>query len=134
MLPVGHVGQLEIYTAQTFCRGVKFLYCPHCKEVRAKAWFQIRPLCSRCNGVATEIVVPNGPLTYLTYFLYLFVPALAVYSLLTDQKEFLWYSVVGLVIMVVAAMADLGRGYRLAKKRVRIASSDLHEFRRRGWI
>ncbi|MBN1677959.1 MAG: hypothetical protein JW880_05410 [Candidatus Thermoplasmatota archaeon] len=113
---------------------MKFLYCPNCKEVRAKAWYQVRPQCSRCMGRASQIVVPNGPLTYLTYFLYFFVPGLVAVSLITDDKTYLWYAIVGLVLMVTVAMIDLGRGYKLAKKKVRIAASDLHEFRKRGWL
>lgn len=113
---------------------MKFLYCPRCKEVRAKAWFQIRPMCSRCNGLATEIVIPNGTLTYLMYFLYFFVPGLVAVSIAIDQRVYLWYAIAGLVLMVAVAMADLGRGQKLAKKKVRIASSDVHEFRRRGWL
>lgn len=125
---------MMIYRAESFCQDVKFLYCPECKEIRAKAWHQIRPQCSRCMGRATEIVVPNGPLTYLTYFLYFFVPGLVAVSLIIDDRDYLWYAVVGLAIMVAVAMIDLGRGYRLAKKKVRIAASDLHEFRKRGWL
>lgn len=113
---------------------MKFLYCPKCKELRAKAWYQIRPRCSRCMGPATEIAVRNGPLTYLTYFLYVFVPGLVVVHFMTDDKAYLWYSIVGLVIMVAVAMIDIGRGQKIAKKRVKIAGSDLHEFRRRGWL
>lgn len=113
---------------------MKFLYCPKCKEMRAKAWFQIRPTCSRCIGPATEIVVPNGPLTYFTYFLYFFVPGLVVVSLIIDERVYLYYALAGLAVMMVSAMIDLGRGLRIAKSRVKIASSDLHELRRKGWF
>lgn len=113
---------------------MKFLYCPKCKEMRVKAWFQMRPMCSRCIGPATEIVVPNSPLTYLTYFLYFFVPGLVAASLMTDERVYLYYALAGLAAMVATTMVDLGRGLRIAKSRVKIASSDLHEFRRRGWF
>ncbi len=85
-------------------------------------------------GPATEIAVTNGPLTYLTYFLYVFVPGLVVVSITWDDRTYLWYAVAGLVVMVVVAMIDIGRAQAVAKKRVRIASSNLHEFRRRGWL
>jgi len=125
---------LEIYTPRSFSPDVKFLYCPKCKEIRAKAWFQIRPRCSRCIGPATVIIVPNGPLTYLTYFLYFFVPGLVAVSLITDQRPYLWYALVGLAVMMIVAMIDLGRGQKVARSRVKVAGSDLHEFRRRGWL
>jgi hypothetical protein len=125
---------LEIYSARTFFCDVKFLYCPKCKELRAKAWYQMRPRCSRCIGPATEIAVRNGPLTYLTYFLYFFVPGLVILSITWDDRTYLWYAVAGLVVMVVVAMTDIGRAQAIAKKRVRITSSNLHEFRKRGWL
>jgi len=112
---------------------VKFLYCPKCKELRAKAWYQVKPRCSRCIGPATVMVVKNGPLTYLTYILYVVVPGLVVVSLTTDDKTYLWYAVIGLVVMVIVAMVDIGRAQAIAKQRIKIASSDLHLFRRRGW-
>ncbi len=113
---------------------MKFLYCPNCKEVRAKAWYQIRPRCSRCLGMATEIDIPNGPLTYLTYILYVLVPGLVAVSLMWDDRTYLWYAIIGLALMVVVAMIDIGRGQKIAKARVKITSSDVHEFRKRGWL
>jgi len=113
---------------------VKFLYCPKCKEMRAKAWFQMRPQCSRCLGPATQIVVPGGPLTYLTYVLYFVVPGLVAVSLIIDERVYLYYALAGLAVMMIGAMIDLGRGQRIAKSKVKVASSDLHEFRRRGWL
>jgi phage FluMu protein Com len=126
--------QSVINTSQAFHPAVKFLYCTKCKDVRVKAWYQLRPRCPRCLRDATPIVVKNSPLTYLTYALYFIVLGLVAYSLRTDDKVFLYYAIVGLVVAVIAAYADLIRGEKLARKRVKIADSDTSTFRRRGWI
>jgi phage FluMu protein Com len=128
------VDQSVINTSQAFRLAVKFLYCAKCKDVRVKAWYQMRPRCPRCMRDATMIVVKNSPLTYLTYALYFIVLGLVAYSLRTDDKTFLYYAIVGLAVAVIAAYVDMARGEKLARKRVKIADSDTATFRRRGWI
>ena len=112
---------------------MKYLYCPKCKEVRAKTWYQRRDRCLACVGPATPIKVPNSALTYANYVLYVFVPGLVAVYLWSDDRSYLWLAVGFLAIMMITSYADLLRGERYARKKVKIATSDLVEFRRRGW-
>lgn len=112
---------------------MKFLYCPRCKELRAKAWYERQNRCSRCYGDATAIKIPNSWLTYATYGLYLVVPSLVAFYVTTHEKLYIWLSVAGVILMMVASFADMSRGAAYAKKRIKVTGGDLHEFRRRGW-
>ncbi|OGS55913.1 MAG: hypothetical protein A3K60_03360 [Euryarchaeota archaeon RBG_19FT_COMBO_56_21] len=124
---------MGIYTPPPFGTSVKYLYCPKCKEVRAKTWYQQRDRCLACIGPATVIKVPNSALTYVNYFLYVFVPGLVAVYLWKEDRSYVWLAVGFLVIMMITSYIDLLRGERYARKKVKIASSDLNEFRRRGW-
>lgn len=128
------VDQSGINTSQAFHLAVKFLYCAKCKDVRVKAWYQLRPRCPRCLGDATPIVVKNSWLTFVTYGLYVVIIGLVAVSLRTDDKTYLYWAIAGLAVAVIAAYADMVRGEKLARKRVKIADSDTAAFRRRGWI
>lgn len=77
--------------------------------------------------------IPNSWLTYLTYALYVTVPAIVVVYLVTGVRTYIWIAVAGMIVMMIVAYADISRGAAYAKKRIKIAGSDLHEFRRRGW-
>ncbi len=112
---------------------MKYLYCPRCKELRVKAWYQRSDYCSRCNGPATAIPIPSNWMTYLTYVLYVVVPALVAIYIYTDTRYFIWLAIVGLGIMMVVSYADISRGAVYAKKKIRVTDSDVDLFRRRGW-
>lgn len=124
---------MRIYTPPPFGTSVKYLYCPKCKEVRAKTWYQQRDRCLACIGPATPIKVPNSMLTYANYFMYVFVPGLVGVYLWSDDRTFLWLAVGFLAVMMITSYIDLLRGERYARQKVKIASSDMNEFRRRGW-
>ena len=112
---------------------MKYLYCPKCKELRAKAWYQRSNYCSRCNGPATAIKIPNTWFTYLTYMLYVVVPAIVAVYLITDVRVYIWIAIAGLAVMMLVSFADLSRGAAYAKKRIKVTDSDVDKFRRRGW-
>ena len=128
------VDQSVINTSQAFHLAVKFLYCAKCKDVRVKAWYQLRPSCPRCLGDATPIVVQNSWLTYVAYTLYVVVIGLVAVSLRSDDRSYLYWAIGGLAIAVIAAYVDMTRGEKLARKRVKITDSDTASFRRKGWI
>jgi hypothetical protein len=112
---------------------VKYLYCPKCKELRVKGWYQFNDRCSRCMSDATVIRIPNGWMTYTTYAFYVLVPALVALYLNYDDEVLIWLAVVGLGVLFVVAYADLARGSKYAKGKIRVSSSDAGEFRRKGW-
>jgi len=112
---------------------VKFLYCPACKELRVKSWYAIRNTCPRCRGEARAIDIPRTKMTYLTYALYVVVPGLVAVHLLTDSDAYLYASVVGLVAMMIVSYIDITKGEKIARAKIKVASSDLREFRKKGW-
>jgi len=112
---------------------VKYLYCPRCKELRVKAWYERRDRCSRCLRDATAIRIPNSWLTYVIYGLYVIAPALAAIYLTTDVRLYIWLAFVGVILMMVISFADMSRGAAYAKKRIKVTDGDLHEFKKRGW-
>ena len=112
---------------------VKYLYCPKCKELRVKPWFAIRNQCQMCIGQARVIQIPNNWMTYVSYVLYAVIPALVLISLTLKDRAFLYLAVVLLLIMMVVAYANVVRGERYARARIKIATSASGEFRRRGW-
>jgi hypothetical protein len=112
---------------------VKYLYCPKCKELRVKAWYERRNRCSRCLGDATAIRIPNSWLTYLVYGLYVIVPALVAVHLTTHVRPYIWLSLGGVILMMVVSFADMSRGAAYAKNRIKVTDGDLHVFRKRGW-
>lgn len=123
----------KINTARSFHSIVKYLYCPKCKELRVKAWYERRNRCSRCYGDATAIRVPNSWLTYLVYGLYVIVPAPVAVYLTTHVRPYIWLSLGGVILMMVVSFADMSRGAAYAKKRIKVTDGDLQGFRKRGW-
>lgn len=79
------------------------------------------------------IQVPNSIMTYAIYALYLLTPGLVAISLIEDDRNYLYLAVVFLIVMMITSYIDLLRGERYARKKVKIGTSKLHEFRRRGW-
>ncbi len=112
---------------------MKYLYCPRCKELRVKPWYAIANKCQRCFGVATPINIPPNWMTYMTYVLYVVVPAMILVYVTNDDKTWLYASLVGLVIMFMLTFADQARGAAYARSKLKVAGSDLDDFRRRGW-
>ncbi len=123
----------KINTARSFHSTVKYLYCPKCKELRVKAWFEFQNRCSRCRGIATPIMIPRSWLTYLTYVFYVVVPTLVAIYLITNIRLYVWLSLGGVILMMVISFADVSRGAVYAKKRIKVTDGDLREFRKRGW-
>jgi UDP-N-acetylmuramyl pentapeptide phosphotransferase/UDP-N-acetylglucosamine-1-phosphate transferase len=79
-------------------------------------------------------MIPNSWLTYVTYGLYIVVPALVVVYLITRVRPYIWLSLGGVILMMVISFADVSRGAAYAKKRIKVTDGDLPEFRKRGWI
>jgi hypothetical protein len=123
----------KINTARSFLSAVKYLYCPKCKELRVKAWYARRNRCSRCLGDATAIKIPNSWLTYVTYGLYVIIPALAAINLTEKDRLYIWLAFGGLILMIVVSFADMSRGAAYARTKIKVTDGDLHEFRKRGW-
>lgn len=98
-----------------------------------KAWYQFDERCSRCNSDATIIPIPNNWMTYVTYGFYVLVPALVALYMTYEDELLLWVAVAGLVVLFVVAYADLARGSKYAKSKIKVANSDASEFRRKGW-
>ena len=126
-------GGSEIYMVHAFPSPVKYLYCPQCKELRVKGWYQVRNVCSRCFSVATDIKIPRNWMTYTTYVLYVVVPALVGVHLTTDSREYLYLAIVGLVVMAIISYADIVRGEKFARTKIKVAGSNLDQFRKKGW-
>ena len=112
---------------------VKYLYCPKCKELRAKSWYQIRDKCQLCFADATAIPIPNTWATYLLYALYVVTPGLVLVYVYNDDKSYLYASVVLLVAMLVISWTEVGRGLAYARAKIKITSADVKDFRKRGW-
>ncbi len=119
--------------AHAFPSPVKFLYCPRCKELRVKSWYQVRNVCSRCFSNAAAINVPRNWMTYLSYILYIVIPALIVVNQITSSATYLQLAIVLLVVMLIVAYADIVRGEKYAKTKIKVADSDLDQFRKKGW-
>ena len=112
---------------------MKYLYCPRCKELRVKSWYQIKDKCQLCFADATAIKIPNTWVTYAVYVLYVVTPSLVAIYVLNDVKTYLYAAVVLLAIMFVIAWLELSRGQAYARTKVKITSGDLDRFRKRGW-
>ena len=124
----------EIYMAHAFPSPVKYLYCPQCKELRVKSWYQVRNVCSRCFSEAATIKIPRNWMTYASYILYVVVPALIAANQITGSKTYLQLAIVGLVVMLIVSYADIVRGEKFARTKIKVAGSDLDQFRKKGWV
>ena len=112
---------------------VKYLYCPRCKELRVKSWYQIKDKCQLCFSDATAIKIPNTWMTYALYILYVVTPALVAVYVYNDVRTYLYASVVLLVFMFVLSWLEIGRGLRYARSKVKLTTANVDNFRKRGW-
>ncbi len=112
---------------------MKYLYCPRCKQLHVKPWFAIRNRCQTCFGDAKIVPIPPNWLTYTSYALYAIVPALVLIYVLGHTKAYLYVAIAGLVVMMLVAYADLMRGEKYAKTKIKITSADVKTFKGRGW-
>jgi uncharacterized membrane protein YdbT with pleckstrin-like domain len=112
---------------------VKFLYCKRCKDIRLKSWYAISNKCPVCLSDATPIKIPNTWLTYLLYALYVTAPALIALYAVNHDKQYLWFALILVFIMMAITWVELGRGRGYARAKVKITQQNLTDFRRRGW-
>lgn len=112
---------------------MKFLYCPKCKELRVRPWYSGRNHCSRCRGDARPINIPRSAFTYATYVLMATVFLLVYLNTATNYDIYLFAAVAGVIAIVVLQFVEISRGELYAKMKIRPTSSDLQEFRKRGW-
>jgi uncharacterized protein (DUF983 family) len=112
---------------------VKYLYCPRCKKLSMKPWFAIRNRCQNCFGDATAIQVPANWMTYLSYALYVLIPALIAIYVTNHVKNYLYLALVLLFVMMIVSFVNIGRGEKYAKERIKIANTDVDVFKRRKW-
>lgn len=112
---------------------MKYLYCPRCKELRVKAWYQIKDKCQICFSDARSIKIPNTWMTYLLYALYVVTPSLVLVSVYIDDRSYLYAAVVLLVFMFIVSWLEIGRGLIYAKTKIKVASANVADFRKRGW-
>jgi uncharacterized OB-fold protein len=112
---------------------VKYLYCPRCKELRAKSWYQIRNKCQLCFADATAIQIPNTWMTYALYVLYVVTPGLVLVYVSNDEKPYLYAAVVLLVLMIVLSWLEVSRGLAYARTKIKVTSADVKDFKKRGW-
>lgn len=119
--------------AHAFPSPVKYLYCPQCKELRVKSWYQVRNVCSRCFSVATAIEIPRNWMTYVSYVLYVVVPALIGANRITGSATYLRLAIIGLVVMLIVSYMNIVRGEKFARTKIKVAGSNLDQFRKKGW-
>jgi hypothetical protein len=112
---------------------VKYLYCIRCKDIRLKSWYAISNKCPVCLSDATPIKIPNTWRTYLLYALYVTTPALVVVSVWTDDKQYLYFALALVFVMMVISWLELGRGREYARAKVKLTHHDIDDFRKRGW-
>jgi hypothetical protein len=72
-------------------------------------------------------------MTYLSYVLYVVVPALIGANQITDSAKYLQLAIVGLVVMLIVSYADIVRGEKFAKAKIKVTGSNLDQFRKKGW-
>lgn len=112
---------------------VKYLYCPRCKELRVKSWYQIKNKCQLCFSDATAIPIPNSWMTYALYTLYVVTPGLVLVSVNNNDKTYLYAAVVFLVLMFILSWLEVSRGMAYSRTKVKITSANRKDFRKRGW-
>lgn len=112
---------------------VKYLYCPRCKELRVKSWYQIKDKCQMCFADATAIKIPNSWMTYALYALYVVTPGFVAVSVYYDVRTYLYVAVVLLVFMFILSWIEVGRGSAYARTKIKVTSADVKDFRKRGW-
>lgn len=126
-----HVGQRRIYISPALRPGVKFLYCPKCKELRVKSWYSIRDRCPRCFGDATPIKIPFTIYTLALYTFYVLVPVLVGLYVTTDIETYLYFSIATMVIMFAIAWIVIGQGEDYAWSKIKVTNSDVDRLGKR---
>lgn len=112
---------------------MKFVYCAKCKELRVKPWYARRVRCGRCRREGKEIEVPKSVLSYLIYVMMVFVIAVAIMDVNTGDDLYFYLAIVGVVALMAIQFIDMSRGEKYARARIRPTTSDVDEFRKRGW-
>jgi hypothetical protein len=112
---------------------VKYLYCPRCKQLHVKAWFEIRNRCPVCFEDARVIDIPRNWMTYGSYLLYIVIPALILVYVAEHVKLYLYAALALLFVMMVLAYADIVRGEAYARERIKRTVSDSDIFNRRSY-
>ena len=112
---------------------MKYLYCPRCKELRVKSWYQIKDKCQMCFSDARPIKIPNSWLTYALYVLYVVTPGFVAVSVYSDVRTYLYVAVVLLVLMFIISWIEVSRGLAYARTKIKVASANVKELRKRGW-
>ncbi len=112
---------------------MKYLYCPRCKQLHVKAWFEIRNRCPVCFSEARVIDVPRNWMTYGSYVLYVVIPALILIYVTDHVKIYLYAALALLVVMMVLAFLDIGRSEHYAREHIRLTVSDTGIFNKRGY-
>ncbi len=112
---------------------MKFLYCAKCKQLRIKPWYSVRNRCVGCVGDATVIDVPNSWMTYISYVLYIAVPALVLVYVTSKATVWIYLAVALLVVMMILQYVDVGRGQKYARSKIRVTTADSGRFKSRGW-
>jgi hypothetical protein len=112
---------------------VKYLYCPNCKQLHVKPWYAIRNRCQNCFSDATAIQIPPNWMTYLSYALYVLIPALIAIDMAYDDKNYLYLAVALLFLMMAVSFVDIGRGKKYALERIKVTDADVDAFKRRKW-
>lgn len=113
---------------------MKFAYCPKCKDLMVKPWYSRREHCPRCRGPTKMIDVPNTYLTYVLYALMAVIIALVYVNTTSDQPLFLYVAVALLAVLMAIQFAEISRGAKHAKSRIRATSSDVNVLRKKGWL
>jgi len=124
----------SIYTSLVHGEGVKFVYCPKCKELRVRPWYSLRAWCSRCRESGREIPVPRTVYTYVLYALIFGTFALVYMYTDSDQMIFLLGGIVGLVGAFVIQAFEISRGERFARAKIKATKSDVPGFQKKGWL
>lgn len=112
---------------------MKYLYCTRCRDIRLKSWYAMRDKCPVCLSDATPIRIPNTWLTYLLYALYVTSPALVLVYVWNHDRQYLYFALALVFVMMVISWLELGRGRDYARAKVKITHQNIDDFRRRGW-
>lgn len=98
-----------------------------------KPWYARRVRCGRCRGEGTEITVPKSGLSYLIFVMMVLVTAAAIMDVRTGDDLYFYLAIVGVVALIAIQFIDISRGEKYARARIRPTSSDVDEFKKRGW-
>lgn len=122
----------DIYTPAVVL-GVKYLYCPKCKELRVKPWYSIRDRCARCYGDVRVIKIPPSVFTYTVYVTTVVALVLLYMYTRNDEDTYFYVAIVVAAVMVVAQIKENLRGEKYAKARIKVTQSDTKAMKDKGW-